>query len=293
MVMSRPKQVIPELPGEWQREHFVGLSFHLCVLSPISTRDITRDLFSVSARKPIMPPRMKDQVPSYLAGMRNWDVNMLCVPDVRNRLEQYLSSQSAAEVMGLVGRYRELVERTNPQLDILQYIALVVSLVSRYRHDLSQAYGRAIATDGGHLMERCEQSERVLGSSNDEAYSAVLRPRVLLAKKELLNCFLLENRGVVRDVETVTGIPKTRGVPDGYFEVPVSPLDAFLCSDDECPCTGDERLTLGDNGYVFISEEVVKERRQTRTWAECLSRQERMAKQMKSFVVLGLACLYR
>lgn len=93
---------------------------------------------------------------------------------------------------------------------------------------------------------------------------------------------VLATRGVDVDALTGEGFPAPGGIPNDYFEVPVHPSAPFLCSDNQCPCPGAERLSPGDNGYIFISAEVVSERKDARAWADCLRKQERMAHELQS-----------
>ncbi len=66
------------------------------------------------------------------------------------------------------------------------------------------------------------------------------------------------------------GMPKTGSVqPNGeYFELPITPADRMLCSDRECPCPGHETLVLGESGYLYVNEAVVKMRADALTWEE-------------------------
>jgi len=60
-----------------------------------------------------------------------------------------------------------------------------------------------------------------------------------------------------------------------YFEVPKE-VSVFRCSDNQCPCPGTEGLVLGENGYLYISQEVVDMRKDALTMAELNKKQQKM-----------------
>ena len=65
-----------------------------------------------------------------------------------------------------------------------------------------------------------------------------------------------------------------------YFEVPVTATDRFLCSDNECPCSGTEPLVPGKTGFLFISSAVVEMRKDARSEAEIGAKLERMSQKL-------------
>src|SRR3972149_2338831 len=71
--------------------------------------------------------------------------------------------------------------------------------------------------------------------------------------------------------------PAGGGPPPGFFEVPRPPGDG-LCSDDQCPCP--ENLIPRGTGYVFISQDVVNNRRNARSVAEAQVLADRMQQEM-------------
>jgi len=73
-----------------------------------------------------------------------------------------------------------------------------------------------------------------------------------------------------------------------YFEVPVGPSDQFLCSDNQCPCPGQERLEPGKTGYIYISKEVVKQRSRMPTHKEFIQSMKMMQEQMGIGIVIVL-----
>src|SRR3972149_4931690 len=85
--------------------------------------------------------------------------------------------------------------------------------------------------------------------------------------------------------------PAGGGPPPGFFEVPRPPGDG-LCSDDQCPCP--ENLIPRGTGYVFISQDVVNNRRNARSVAEAQVLADRMQQEMSRRLgvpaVFGASC---
>ena len=61
---------------------------------------------------------------------------------------------------------------------------------------------------------------------------------------------------------------KKQPIKFDYFEIPTMKEGPFICSDDECPCSGGINLEPGVTGYLYISKEVVARRKRARSWAE-------------------------
>lgn len=67
------------------------------------------------------------------------------------------------------------------------------------------------------------------------------------------------------------------------FEVPRTG-GPHLCSDDDCPCSGTTALVPGKTGFVYISEDVVRNRRDLRTWEEAQAHWDDVARKLDANV---------
>ena len=71
-----------------------------------------------------------------------------------------------------------------------------------------------------------------------------------------------------------------------FFEVPIPSEDRLLCSDNKCPCSGDESLEPGKTGLLYISKEVVSMREDAITWDELQRKLTAIKMQLKTHMFI-------
>jgi len=137
-----------------------------------------------------------------------------------------------------------------------------------------------IGTLTGRDIQAVEQDLLALGLSRDEARGMLARG---LAAKQTMGGALQEMRQ-----RQMSHPPGSTPSDVQCFEVPIQTGDKFLCSDNSCPCSGQERLDPGTTGYLFISKEVVSMREDCLTWEECLEKLERVRKTHNAQMVIDV-----
>ncbi len=124
----------------------------------------------------------------------------------------------------------------------------------------------------GRSNELILQKLREIGESEETALNFLSAG--LQSKDELWDLHLK-----VR-VEQMEHVKDSAPRDGGYFEAPVTIEEGLLCSDNECPCPDDTALEPGQTGFLYISGDLVKNRRETPRWEAILARDNALAEQM-------------
>ena len=75
------------------------------------------------------------------------------------------------------------------------------------------------------------------------------------------------------------------------FEAPRSG-GPYRCSDSACPCSGTESLVLGETGFVYISDEVVRNRRNLQKWDDAQAHLDELARKRNVMMLHFAAGVY-
>src|SRR5579862_6175948 len=97
--------------------------------------------------------------------------------------------------------------------------------------------------------------DRLLRSNRKGASNREAPPKTEKTQADRMN----ENQIVEQVVETL--MSRQTAMEKGTFETAGKGIESIICSDNECPCTDQKQLKLGQDAYLYISPGVVDYRK--------------------------------